>query len=232
MCCDGVSGLPPYTPQPPPEVRHRDLLWEATGVDTDALVHDLLIRFCAAFLDQGMASWTMPRRNEGFYRAFCSLYRTPGRMPERWMRGLGDELARLEKEHIGPLESILESLEALGVAVGEWESFLSATLLALRGWAGMVRQVELRGDRAVYPVPAGSLVEYLAIRLLLDRFDALAYFEPVRTALGIKASGSQSSGGWRAGSLTPTGRRATDSGPFPSFSSPRSWGFRPTCCSA
>ena len=184
FCCEGVSGLPPFTPQPLPEVRHRDLLWEATGVDTDALVHDLLIRFCAAFLDQGMANWTMPRRNEGFYLAFCSLYRTPGGMPARWMRGLGEELARLEDEHVGPLESILESLDALGVAGGEWESFLSATLLALRGWAGMVRQVELRGDRAVYPVPAGSLVEFLAIRLLLDRF-ALAY--SVRTALGIKA---------------------------------------------
>ena len=61
-----------------------------------------------------------------------------------------------------PLESILESLEVLGVAEEEWEAFLSATLLALRGWGGMVRQVEIRGDRAVHPVPAGSLVEFLA----------------------------------------------------------------------
>ena len=46
----------------------------------------------------------------------------------------------------------------------------------------MVRQVEIRGDRAVHPVPAGSLLEFLAVRLLLDRF-ALAH--TVRTALGI-----------------------------------------------
>ena len=95
-------------------MRHRDLLLEATGADTDALVHDVLIRFCAAFLDQGLAHWQLPRRDEGFYRAFCSLYRQPGGPPDRWMRGLAAELGRLEDEEIGPLESILESLEVLG----------------------------------------------------------------------------------------------------------------------
>ncbi len=73
-----MRDLPPYTKPPPPPVRQRDMLFEATGVDTDALVHDVLIRFCAAFLDQGMAKWQLPRRSEGFYRAFCSLYRHPG----------------------------------------------------------------------------------------------------------------------------------------------------------
>ena len=88
---------------------------------------------------------------------------------------------------IEPLDSILESLDALGVREEEWENFLSATLLALRGWGGMVHQVELRGDRVVQPIPAGSLVGFLAIRLLLDRF-ALAY--TARTALGITAPGA------------------------------------------
>ena len=183
VSCDGVRGLPPFIPPPPPEVRHRDLLLEATGEDTDALVNELLIGFCAAFLDQGMADWALPRRDEGFYRAFCSLYRQPGGSPARWKRGLDRELMRLEVEQVAPLQSIRESLDALGVSRSEWEPFLSATFLALRGWGGMVRQVELRGDRAVRPIPAGSLVEFLAIRLLLDRF-ALAH--TVRTALRIE----------------------------------------------
>lgn len=38
----------------------------------------------------------------------------------------------------------------------------------------MLRQIEVRGDRVVQPVPQGSLVEFLAIRLVLDRL-ALAY---------------------------------------------------------
>jgi uncharacterized protein YbcC (UPF0753/DUF2309 family) len=184
VCCDGARDLPPFTPRPPQTVRHHDLLLEATGEDTDAPVNDLLIRFCAAFLDQGLARWRLPAREQGFFRAFCALYRKPKGSPARWMLGLDRELGRLEDQGVGPLESILESLEALGVAEGEWEGFLSATLLALRGWAGMVRQLELRGDRAVRPVTSGSLVEFLAVRLLLDRF-ALAH--AVRTTLGIEA---------------------------------------------
>ncbi len=181
ICCDGVRDLPAFTPPPTLPVRHRDLLLEATGADADAFVNELLIRFCAAFLDQGLAHWQLPRRNEGFFRSFCALYRKRAGPPSRWMRGLAKELGRLEDEQVSPLDSIVESLEILGVAEEEWDSFLSATFLALRGWGGMVQQVELRGDRVVHPVPAGSLLEFLAIRLVLDRF-ALA--ETARRELG------------------------------------------------
>jgi uncharacterized protein YbcC (UPF0753/DUF2309 family) len=182
ICCAGVAGVPPFTPLPPLPVRHRDLLLEATGADADLPVHELLIRFCAAFLDQGLAQWPLPRRDEGFYRAFCALYRQAGGPPAEWMRGLGAELARLEEGSIGPLESIHESLALLGVAEAEWADFLSATLLALRGWAGMVAQIEARGDRVLRPIPVGSLVEFLAARLVLDR---LALAHTARAALGF-----------------------------------------------
>jgi uncharacterized protein YbcC (UPF0753/DUF2309 family) len=46
----------------------------------------------------------------------------------------------------------------------------------------MIRQLELRGDRAIRPVPPGSLLEFLAIRLILDRF-ALGYL--ARECLGF-----------------------------------------------
>ena len=103
VCSDGVRELPPFSPQPPVPSRHRDLLLEASGEDADALVNGLLIRFCAAFLDQGLAAWQLPRRDEGFLRAFCSLYRRPGGPPSRWRQGLAAELSRLEDAEIGPL---------------------------------------------------------------------------------------------------------------------------------
>jgi uncharacterized protein len=168
ICCDGVVDAPHFAPAPPAPVRHRDLLLAATGEDADLLVHDILIRFCAAFLDQGLAPWSLPYREKGFFRAFCALYRS-GRPPDRWRRGLAEELGRLEEGHASPLESIHESLEILGVPQTEWHDYLAATLLALRGWAGMIRQMELRGDRVVRPVPQGSLREYLAVRLVLER---------------------------------------------------------------
>ncbi|HKB41622.1 MAG TPA: DUF2309 domain-containing protein [Gemmataceae bacterium] len=182
VCCDGVAGVPELALPPLLPVRHRDLLLLATGVDADLLVHDVLIRFCGAFLDQGVARWQLPRRDEGFYRAFCALYRAPGGPPDHWLRELTEQLGRLEDGHIGPLESIRESLDALGVNEAEWDDFLSATLLALRGWAGMVRFLQERGDRVVHPVPDGSVVEFLAIRLLLDR---LALAQTARDALGF-----------------------------------------------
>lgn len=181
VCCDGVRDQPAFSPRPPEAPRHRDLLLEATGEDSDVLVNGVLIRFCAAFLDQGIAAWRMPGRDEGFFRAFVSLYRRPFGPPARWRKALARELDRIEARRIGSLESIEESLRDLGVGRQEWEPFVRATLLALRGWGGMVRQIEERGDRVVRPVPHGSLVDFLAVRLLLERY-ALA--ESARTALG------------------------------------------------
>ena len=66
-----------------------------------------------------MADWALPRRDEGFYRAFCSLYRQPGGPPARWVRGLDRELARLKGGPVSPLQSIRESLDALGVSPAE-----------------------------------------------------------------------------------------------------------------
>jgi uncharacterized protein YbcC (UPF0753/DUF2309 family) len=174
ICCAGVTRLPAFTQPPAGLVRHRDLLLEATGADSDLLVHEVLIPFCAAFLDQGLAHWPMPRRDDGAYAAFCALYRLRGGPPAGWTRGLAAEIARLEAAGLGPLESIHESLTRLGVAAEEWDKFIPATLLALRGWAGMVAQIEARGDRVVRPAPPGSLVEFLAIRLVLERL-ALAH---------------------------------------------------------
>ncbi len=173
VCCDGVRGLPPLAPPPPPAVRHRDLLLEVTGEDADLLVNTLLTRFVAAFLDQGLAPSAMPMRKEGFYRAFCAIYGQPLGAPDRWLRGLAAELQRIEKRGMSPLDSILDSLEQFGVPSNEWQSFISSTLLALRGWGGMLRQIEIRGDRVVVPAPEGSLVEFLAVRLLLDRLAVL-----------------------------------------------------------
>lgn len=179
VCHEGVHGVK-AGPAVPGKVRHRDFLLAATGGDSDQLVQDLLIRFCAAFLDQGFAPAALPGRDAGFLQAFCTLYRQPGGPPFTWLRGLPKELARMQDDGVSPAGSILQSLDLLGVAEPEWETFLAATLLSLRGWAGMVHQIEQRGDRVRQPIPEHSLVEYLAVQLLLERY-ALA--STARTAL-------------------------------------------------
>lgn len=181
VCREGVHAL--ETPAAPARnvIRHRDVLLEATGEDSDALVHEVLIRYCAAFADQGFASWPLPNREQGFYRAFRALYRQAGAPALRWMKDLPRELTRLREADCSPIDSILESLELLGTPQDQWDDFIAATLLALRGWAGMLWQMETRGDRVPLPAPKGTLLEFLAVRLILERL-ALAHL--ARESLG------------------------------------------------
>jgi uncharacterized protein len=168
-------------PAPPRPRRHRDLLFEATGEDADLLVHEVLIRFCSAFVDQGFADWALPDRESGLYRAFLKLYTQPQASPTRWLAGLQHEARRLAASEIGPLESIRESLGLLEVADDESADYITHALLALRGWAGMVRQMETGAEWMPYPAPPDSLVEFLAVRLILDR---LAIRHVAREAFG------------------------------------------------
>src|SRR5262249_31391192 len=92
VCRDGVRGLPEFTAPAPTLIRHRDLLLQVTGIDIDLQVNSVLIPFCAAFVDQGVAQWSLPDREEGFFQAFARLYRRPGGSPERWQIRLRDEL--------------------------------------------------------------------------------------------------------------------------------------------
>lgn len=171
VCRDGIQGVPKSWHEDAAFVRHRDWLREVSGQDCDQLVHETLIPFCAAFLDQGFSGWTLPERNS-FFQSFSRLYGGSARMPQAWMSDLAAELNRIEASQMTPLETIQESLELLGVSETEQEEFLTQSLLALRGYAGMLWQVEQRGDRVAHPVAANTLVEFLAVRLILDRLAA------------------------------------------------------------
>jgi uncharacterized protein YbcC (UPF0753/DUF2309 family) len=170
VCLGAVAQVPAAGPSARPRpVRHRDLLLQITGVDSDLLVHPLLIRFCAAYLDQGLSQWGFPEREPGMLRAFLRIYGRRGGPPEAWMRGLV-ALAAREVEAGGDDEaSILRSMRALGVSREEWEAFTVATLLALRGWGGIIRQLELRPDRAPAFAPPATIAGFLAVRLFLER---------------------------------------------------------------
>ncbi|MCU0877447.1 MAG: DUF2309 domain-containing protein, partial [Pirellulaceae bacterium] len=171
-CREGAHVLKGAAAERPTPVRPRDWLLEATGVDCDELVHSVLIRFCAAMLDQGLSHWPLPERDTGFWRAFSALFTQPLGAPDAWLAGLPRELTRQIDSQQSPLESILESLDSCGIAPQQAEEFITASLLALRGWAGMIHQLEARADRAALPAPQGSLTEFLAIRLILDRLAA------------------------------------------------------------
>ncbi len=170
-CVEAVGrAAEPPVPDSATPVRHRDWLQAVHNLDTDAWIHPPLIRFLAGYLDQGLAHWAMPERRRGIHGCFLEIYCTSlAALCGHWARTLPQLVAEDRAAERSALNSIANSLAQLGVADDERADYLSAELLALRGWAGIVRQIEERPDR----VPARDLTVtlrgYLAVRLLFER---------------------------------------------------------------
>ena len=165
VCRHGVQALP--IPQSPlTAIRHRDFVLSATGQDCDPLIHQILIPYSAGFVDQGLATWQLPNREAGFWDTFVQLYGTTSPV-ECWLRDLPSEIQKLRS--LTPVEIIADSLKQLGISETEAPEYLTRELLALRGWAGMIWQAEDRGDRVGRPMPKGTLLQYMAVRLVLLR---------------------------------------------------------------
>jgi len=160
----------PPAPPPAAPARRRDQILRRLDVDTDDLVHPPLIRLCAAFLDQGVAHWPMPGRADGLLGVFRRLFGlSDGPLDVAW-RGLAEHLRTQVREGWSAEDTVVWALRELGLPEAAWPAAIQASLLSLRGWAGMVRQVELRPDQVpAHPVP-GRLVDFLAVQLVLEVF--------------------------------------------------------------
>jgi uncharacterized protein YbcC (UPF0753/DUF2309 family) len=177
-CVEAVSLSRPTLVHVQPPVRHRDLILAvAPTLDTDAMVHPLLIRMVAAYLDQGVADVSMPARERGLLAAVAAVYGGRRGMVDPWSRPVSTRLRRIaaldrdggEPDATVRVSVAVEELRLLGVPRPSWPDFVTASLVALRGWAAMVRHFEERPDRApVLALPA-RLVDFLALRLVLDR---------------------------------------------------------------
>ena len=167
-CVEAVGVMRSTVARGTTPVRHRDLFLAVDPtLDTDALVHPFLIRVCGAFLDQGVASWAMPGRERGLWPAVVELF--AGRLGpcEPWSSRL--PVALREAGGLSAEECAARELDRLGVPTEHRQAFITQSLLALRGWAGMIRQFELRPDRAPVTAVPARLVDFLALRLVCDR---------------------------------------------------------------
>jgi uncharacterized protein YbcC (UPF0753/DUF2309 family) len=168
----GRAGEQPAAPSAAP-IRHRDLIRAVHDLDTDAWTHPPLIRFLAGYLDQGLAHWSMPERSRGIHGCFLEIYSTSlAARCGSWARSLPRIVEDDRTAGRSALDSIAHSLAELGIAAGdtdECSDYLRAELLALRGWAGIVRQIEERPDRVPAQDLTVTLRGYLAVRLLFER---------------------------------------------------------------
>lgn len=139
---------------------HRAKLLEKT-------VHPLLIRFCGVYLDQGIAYWPIIQAG-GLYRTFVSLFSQSAGPSLPWMRGLNRRLAEQRRQGWSAVRALESGLKELGIPATDWEPACLDRALALRGWAGMVRQMEVRPDRAPIEAPECRLIDYLALYVQLE----------------------------------------------------------------
>jgi uncharacterized protein YbcC (UPF0753/DUF2309 family) len=153
-------------------VRPRDGILTATGIDLDDAVHPLLIRLSGAFLDQGLAYWPMPGREAGFFVASLRLLSQPGGFYGEHLQGLAGEARRHLQKGWSAEESLEDSFPFFGVALDQVEPLVRAELMALRGWAGMFHRLEAEPQLAPHTRLSSRLIDFLAVRMLLNRVAA------------------------------------------------------------
>ncbi len=148
---------------------HRDGLLQATGEDPNDLVHPILSRFGAAFLDDGSAAWPMPGREHGFFRAWADLVATDAAPLPGWLEGLQDEVVADGYRERGPEAVILDVLADLNLERSRWQEYLTRLLLHLRGWAGLFHWFESHPNERITRERHVRLLDFLAVRLVYDR---------------------------------------------------------------
>jgi hypothetical protein len=135
----------------------------------DEVIHPWLIRLCSVFLDQGIAYWPMPKRELGFYRSVRMLLSQAGGIFPRYLAGLDEEFRRQECLSLSAAGAVLDYLDCHGFPEADWHKILHAELLALPGWAGLMRRLELDPSLAPHKSLPCSLMDFLAVRLTMAR---------------------------------------------------------------
>ncbi|WP_102272281.1 DUF2309 domain-containing protein [Cytobacillus massiliigabonensis] len=121
----------------------------------NALDHHV-IKWCKLYLDDSQAGWTMPNREEGFYRAWRRLIQYDPALSKKQR----DRLKGWPQEaHM----ALKEALFALAIPESDIQTYLEGHLLSLPGWAGMMLW---RSRHSSYE--HALLTEYLAVRISIE----------------------------------------------------------------
>jgi uncharacterized protein YbcC (UPF0753/DUF2309 family) len=142
-----------------------DLLHELTGIDIADRVNRYMTKWCGAFLDQGIASWSMPGRELGFYRAWKVQATKELSLALGGVDGWREAVAALPDR---PEDSLLLTLHALQIPERDQTPYLGRRLVKLSGWAGLVKWREHHPHHPHQKHQHIDLVEFLAVRLFCE----------------------------------------------------------------
>ncbi|OYU15492.1 MAG: hypothetical protein CFE37_06005 [Alphaproteobacteria bacterium PA4] len=138
-----------------------------------AFMVDEIAKWCAAYFDEGQASWKLPERGERPYAAWRAAMRHDRNPEAMGIRHFRATIAALPED---PVEAITAVITALGMPEHSIGDYLHRALFDIGGWAAYARY--LVWDNGLYGRPDDTLVQLLAIRmawgyaLFLERQDA------------------------------------------------------------
>ncbi len=146
----------------------RELLDRRDGGRRAAAVDAEIAKWCAAYLDEGESSWSMPGRELGFYRCWREL--AVADASSRRL-GAGDLRAAAQRLPDSPAEALGVALAELGVDDSARIAALRRLLARNHGWASAVRWQVERRHRPEHPI---DLVDYLAVMSFYENALAVA----------------------------------------------------------
>ncbi|MGV7221502.1 MAG: DUF2309 domain-containing protein [Nitrospinales bacterium] len=139
-----------------------DSLTEGGVVDR---INDQLIKWVTAFLDEGLAGWEMPGREEGFYQVWRNLAQKDF---SGQLLGISDFTQKVHNLPSAPEDAIRFSLHQLEIPREQWEDYLSRQLSLLPGWTRYIRWL---GEHPTYHAQLKHPIDttqYLAVRLFYE----------------------------------------------------------------
>ncbi len=142
-----------------------DWLDALAGTTLVEQVNNQLIKWVAAFLDEGLACWDMPLRHQGFYRAWQELVQQDHSGKFLGIKHFTQKVNDLPSE---PEAAIVSNLHRLGIPQDQWKDYLSRQLSLLPGWTRYIRWL---GEHPVYHAQQKHPIDttqYLAVRLFYE----------------------------------------------------------------
>ncbi|MGB1110258.1 MAG: DUF2309 domain-containing protein, partial [Gammaproteobacteria bacterium] len=132
------------------------------GTEIAKEVNEKVILSCLNFFDEGQAVWTMPGREQGFFKAWRDV---AGRDVQTLLDGIerdSDAIGQLTPETV--IDHIMGQFK---VSPQEWQIYFTREIARLHGWSGFIRWRATAQHYHWSERFPGDLVDLLAIRLVL-----------------------------------------------------------------
>lgn len=161
-----------------PRVGQMRAQWKKYGVHLDKLVHPILVRILASYLDQGISIWRFPKSEQGLLAAIREI--------ERASRLNGFITTQRARSLLFDEQCTMPDL--LRIVVGDerrYEQYIIDQQFAHPGWSGMVAMLEEQPQALLDPKPM-SLHDAIMLELLLEIEMLDREFSEIWSPLGFK----------------------------------------------